>query len=86
MKVKVTFEEGDFHGMHDILFDLTGHSFTHDELEKLWHGLPDHIKDDFIHWGGSDTVVLDNIYEHYEKLMKDKNLQSWDDIEKQVKK
>ena len=85
MKVDIHFEEGDFASMHDILFDLTGHSFSHKELEGMWHKLPQHLKDEFIHWGGNDSVVRDNKSEHYQKLMEEKGLESWDEIEKRVK-
>lgn len=77
MKVTVVFEEGDFNGMHDVLFDLTGHHYTHSELEQLWHKLPERIKLEFIRWGGSDTEVRGEIYEHYEKLIKEKGLTRW---------
>lgn len=79
MKIKIIFEEGDFDGMHDVLIDLTGHSFSHEELEAMWHKLPEDIRDSFIHWGGNDTVVRDNIYEYYQKLMKERGLEKWED-------
>ena len=46
MKVNIEFEEGDFDAMHDTLFGLTGHSFSHKELEGMWHKLPQHLKKD----------------------------------------
>jgi hypothetical protein len=79
MEVKVTFEEGDFNGMHDVLVSLTGHSYSHEELEQLWRKLPEDIQDEFIRWGGSDTVVRDNMYEYYEEIMKQKGLTHVDD-------
>lgn len=74
MEINIKFEEGDFDDMHDILFGLTGHKFTHNELEGMWNKLPQYLKDDFIHWGGDDSVVRDNIYVYYDKLLKDKKI------------
>lgn len=70
MKVRVELEESDYGRLHDILLEITNDKFTQEELVIVWNGLPQSLKDEAIHWGMSDTVVRDNIYEH----LKDK----WD--------
>ncbi len=62
MKQTIEFEKGDFNSLHDIIFDLIGEELTHDELKTIWDVLPEHLKEDAIHWGLNDSVVRDNIY------------------------
>jgi hypothetical protein len=71
MKITVELEEDDFDSLHDIVYDLTDMSLSHEQLLKIFNMLPQHLKDDAIRWGVSDCVVRDNIYEHLEKEMKE---------------
>lgn len=73
MKVTVEFEEGDLDPLHDIVYDLTNVKLNHEQLEIFWNQLPEHIKNEAIHWGLNDSVVRDNIYEQLEKEMNEHN-------------
>lgn len=86
MKIKVIFEEGDLASFHDVLYDLTGHSYTDDELKPLFLGLPDNIKGLAYMWGPSDSEFRDSCYTHFKKQMEKKGVQSWDAIEKNINK
>jgi hypothetical protein len=79
MEVKFEFEEGDFSSMHDILFDLSGHSYTDKELEKMFNKLPSHIQGTAVSWGMDDTVFGDQVCEYFDNIMKKKGLTKWED-------
>jgi hypothetical protein len=78
MKITVEFEKGDFNRMHDALYDLTGNSFTDEELEKLFNQLPHHVKGIAYTWGMSDTEFGGAVYEYFEKEMIKNLLKAWE--------
>jgi uncharacterized protein (DUF2267 family) len=53
----------DLDSFHDAVFNATDKHFDEKTLYKLWLQVPSDIKDDAQHWGASDTVVSDHIYE-----------------------
>jgi len=85
MKITIEFEEGDLNPLHDILYDLTGHEFTHNELLGFWKIIPQNIKNEAIHWGLDDTPTRDNIYVFFKNKLNENGIESWDNIETKIK-
>ena len=61
MKVSKTYEV-ELGRFHDVLLEVFDKSFTDAQLEKLFHLLPEHIKQIAYEWGGGDTVFGDESY------------------------
>jgi len=57
----------DLNTLHDILLDLSDITYTDEQLYAIWEKVPQHLKDEATHWGISDTVVRDDIYEWAKK-------------------
>jgi hypothetical protein len=70
MIVRLELEDEDFPSLHDVVYEVTGYSYTNEELLKIFIKLPEDILLDAAKWGMNDTVVRDNIYEHLEKELK----------------
>jgi hypothetical protein len=64
MKVTVELDEADLAPLHDIIFDLTGKDLNNEQLIAVWNLLPEDIVAEAVHWGTSDTVVRDHMYEY----------------------
>ena len=64
MKEKIT--QSEWNHFHDVILDAGKKSLTQKELESLYDELEESIKEDIEHWGLSDTVVRDDIYEWYQ--------------------
>ena len=64
------FEKHDWDHLHDVVLEATWNTtklnLNQEQLEKLYLELPEDLKKDAEHWGLSDTVVRDNIYEWYQ--------------------
>lgn len=71
MKVSIQIEKEDLAPIHDVVFDLTGHSYSDEELMRIWDALPEDIQLDAAKWGTSDTEVRGQIWEHLEEKLKD---------------
>ena len=61
-------KESDKNGIHEVLFqmDIIGLE-DNNKVEQYYEKLPEHIKRDGIHWGFSDSVVQDSMYDWFEK-------------------
>jgi hypothetical protein len=70
MKISVTFEEGDFNSLHDIMYEINRKKLQHNELQTIWNSLPEDIKEDGIHWGLDDSVVRDKMYVYLKQIYK----------------
>lgn len=65
MKKHVTLEQEDINALHDVILEALEYpneDITDEIILNCWKNLPEHIKEDAIHWGLDDTVVRDNIY------------------------
>jgi hypothetical protein len=66
--IKKFHEDGEWGSLHDVVYEVLDKQMTNKELETLFRSLPSYLKDDAFHWGLSDSVVRDNIYEYLETL------------------
>jgi hypothetical protein len=64
MKKLITLEQQDIDSLHDTILEALDKDLSNEDVIKIWNQLPDHIQEEAIHWGLSDTVVGDNIYEY----------------------
>jgi hypothetical protein len=71
MKVTIEIEEEDLAPIHDVVFDITGHSYNNEELVRVFNSLPEDIQLDAAKWGTSDTEVRGQIWGHLEEKLKD---------------
>jgi hypothetical protein len=71
MKVTIELEDEDLPYLKDVVFNATGYSYNKQEILHIWDSLPEDLQLEAAHWGLSDTVVRDNIYEHLEEKLKD---------------
>jgi len=65
MKKTVTLEQDDINHLHDVILEaLDFHEpIPNDVVIGVYHMLPEDLREQAEHWGLSDTVVRDNIYE-----------------------
>lgn len=65
------FTQNEWDHLHDVIFSATYNTtklkLDQTGLEKLFNELPESIKEDAYHWGLSDSVIRDNIYEWYQQ-------------------
>jgi len=66
--IKKFHEDGEWGSLHDVVYEVLDKQMTNKELETLFRSLPSDLKEDAFHWGLSDSVVRDNIYEYLETL------------------
>jgi len=66
--IKKFHEDGEWDSLHDAVYEVLDKQMTIKELETLFRSLPSDLKEDAFHWGLSDSVVRDNIYEYLETL------------------
>ena len=66
--IKKFHEDGEWGYLHDVVYEVLDKQMTNKELETLFRSLPSNLKEDAFHWGLSDSVVRDNIYEYLETL------------------
>jgi deoxyhypusine synthase len=66
MIVTVTLERKDFDSMHDVILEAKGYEPTDEQIQSIWNEMPDHIKNEAIAWGCSDTSFRDEMYEWLE--------------------
>lgn len=67
MKKEITLEESDLLSLREVAFNATDKEITNEQAIEIWESLPQSLKNEAIHWGISDSVVRDNIYEFLEK-------------------
>ena len=68
MKKTVILEPEDIAHLHDVVMealDIPG-TIPYKVIIGVWYTLPEHLQEEAIHWGLSDSVVRDNIYEWLE--------------------
>jgi hypothetical protein len=68
MKKTVILEQSDIDHLHDVVkeaLDIPG-EIPNDVIIGVWYMLPEHLQEEATHWGLSDSVVRDNIYEWLE--------------------
>lgn len=66
-KIKEIVEEKDFGKLHDIIYDLEDRCPSEEYMEEVLNKLSEHIIDDAVRWGLSDTPTADSIYEYLEE-------------------
>ena len=68
----IKFEIDEWNSLHDTILSASNYeeNLSSDELQKIFESMPEDLQDDAIHWGFSDSVVSDNIYEWYMELEK----------------
>lgn len=65
---KYLLDEEDLNDIKSIIsnfINLNGLDLTNDKIQLIYDKLPEHIKDNAIHWGTNDSVVRDSIYEYF---------------------
>lgn len=65
MKKTIELEREDLDALHDVILEALHYSgdLTDEVILTYWNMLPEHLKAEAEHWGLSDSVVRDNIYE-----------------------
>jgi hypothetical protein len=65
MKKEITLEQEDIDHLHDTILEALGgtEDLSNDAVLSVWNTLPEYIQEEAAHWGLSDSVVRDNIYE-----------------------
>ena len=70
MIVTIVLEKEDFAVLHDAVYDITGYSFTDEQLQTIWDKLPEDIQHEAVRWGTSDTCVREEIHKYLDEEVK----------------
>jgi len=74
MKTQVTLEKEDIDHMHDVVYEVIMRTPSDEEIVRVWNALPERIQATAIHWGCSDTVFRDKMYEWLSENLREVNL------------